>query len=134
MWLARMSAYRAGGEPAGPVEGSDGNCTRGGNMARQKGGQKGAQQHAEGQQGEKTHKRLQETLQSGRREPDSAEDKASHDNPGENRLFEDRQQHDEAEKNSEKTRLSRDIDRHHHDREAFQVPGGAERHSAMPKD
>ena len=103
-------------------------------MARQKGRQKGAQQHAEGQQGEKTHQRLQEKLQSGRREPDPAEDRASHDDPGAHRLFEDRQQHDEAEKNSEKTRLSRDINRHDHDREEFQVPGGAERHPAMPDD
>ena len=103
-------------------------------MARQKGGQKGAQQHAEGQQGAKTHERLQEQLQSGRREPDAGKDRTSHDDPGENRLFEDRQQHDEAEKNSEKTRLSRDINRHDHDREDFQVPGGAERHPAMPRD
>ena len=34
---------------------------------------------------------------------------------GKSRLFEDRQQHDEADKNSEKTRLARDIDRHDHD-------------------
>ena len=38
----------------------------------------------------------------------------SHDTEGKDRLFEDRQQHDEAEKNSEKTRLARDIDRHDH--------------------
>ena len=37
-----------------------------------------------------------------------------HDTEGKDRLFEDRQQHDEAEKNSEKTRLSRDLDRHGH--------------------
>ncbi len=103
-------------------------------MARRKGRQKGPQQHAEGQHGEKTHRQLQEQLQSGTREPDPGEDKASHDDPGEHRLFEGRQQHDEAEENSEKTRLSRDIDRHGHDREQFQVPGGAERHPAMPKD
>ena len=33
---------------------------------------------------------------------------------GKDRLFEGRQQHDEAEKNSEKTRLARDVARHHH--------------------
>ena len=38
-----------------------------------------------------------------------------HDDVGKDRLFEGRQQHDEADKNSEKTRLSRDIDRHNHD-------------------
>ena len=37
-----------------------------------------------------------------------------HDDKGKDRLFEDRQQHDEAEKNSEKTRLARDVDRHDH--------------------
>jgi hypothetical protein len=38
-----------------------------------------------------------------------------HDDDGKDRLFEGRQQHDEAEKNSEKTRLARDVQRHHHD-------------------
>ncbi len=103
-------------------------------MAREKGRQKGAQGHSEGQHGEKTHRRLQEQLQSGTREPDAGDERANHDDPGAHELFEGRQQHDEAEKNSEKTRLSRDIDRHGHDREQFQVPGGAERHPAMPKD
>lgn len=37
-----------------------------------------------------------------------------HDDAGKDRLFEGRQQHDEAEKNSEKTRLARDVDRHKH--------------------
>jgi hypothetical protein len=37
-----------------------------------------------------------------------------HDDTGKDRLFEDRQQHDEAEKNSEKTRLARDVQRHEH--------------------
>ena len=39
---------------------------------------------------------------------------AKHDDAGKDRLFEGRQQHDEAEKNSEKTRLARDVARHHH--------------------
>ena len=38
-----------------------------------------------------------------------------HDDAGKDRLFESRQQHDEAEKNSEKTRLAKDVDRHNHD-------------------
>ena len=37
-----------------------------------------------------------------------------HDDLGKDRLFEGRQQHDDAEKNSEKTRLARDVDRHEH--------------------
>ena len=39
---------------------------------------------------------------------------AKHDDAGKDRLFEGRQQHDEAEKNSEKTRLAKDVDRHQH--------------------
>ena len=38
-----------------------------------------------------------------------------HDDTGKDRLFEGRQQHDEAEKNSEKSRLAKDVDRHNHD-------------------
>lgn len=37
-----------------------------------------------------------------------------HDDTGRDRLFEGREQHDEAEKNSEKTRLARDAQRHDH--------------------
>ncbi|MDQ3673782.1 MAG: hypothetical protein M3365_05345 [Gemmatimonadota bacterium] len=37
-----------------------------------------------------------------------------HDDVGKDRLFEGRQQHDDAEKNSEKTRLAKDVDRHDH--------------------
>lgn len=40
---------------------------------------------------------------------------AKHDDPARDRLFADRQQHDEADKNSEKTRRARDVHRHHHD-------------------
>jgi hypothetical protein len=39
---------------------------------------------------------------------------AQHDDAGKDRLFEGREQHDEAEKNSEKTRLARDAERHDH--------------------
>ena len=37
-----------------------------------------------------------------------------HNDDGKDRLFEGRQQHDDAEKNSEKTRLAKDVQRHHH--------------------
>ncbi len=43
-----------------------------------------------------------------------ADDTRKHDDAGKDRLFEGRQQHDEAEKNSEKSRLAKDIDKHHH--------------------
>lgn len=43
-----------------------------------------------------------------------AEEIKKHDDLGKDRLFEGRQQHDDAEKNSEKTRLARDVDRHDH--------------------
>ena len=46
-----------------------------------------------------------------------------HDDDGRDRLFEGREQHDEADKNSDKLRLSRDIQRHHHD--ADDLPNGA---------
>ena len=39
---------------------------------------------------------------------------AKHDDAGKDRLFEDRQQHDEAEKNSEKSRLAKDVQHHGH--------------------
>lgn len=40
---------------------------------------------------------------------------AKHDDTGKDRLFEHREQHDDAEMQSEKTRTARDVDRHHHD-------------------
>ena len=43
-----------------------------------------------------------------------ADEIRKHDDTGKDRLFEGRQQHDEAEKNSEKTRLARDVARHDH--------------------
>lgn len=48
-----------------------------------------------------------------------------HDSPGKQRLFEERDQHDEADKNSEKNRLDRDISDNDHNRDNFQVRGGA---------
>jgi len=118
-----------------------------------KGNQKGPQAHAQGQHGEKTHQRLTEQLNdNGAQDETQSRREASDPNrfgkrtdtaaaphegelemgdfgrTGERRLVEGRQQHDEADKNSEKTRLSRDIDRHGHDREEFQVPGGTENH------
>lgn len=50
-------------------------------------------------------------------------------NDGGHRLFENRTQHDEAEKNSEKNRRDIDMQRHDHDHEEFQGRGG---HAGSP--
>ena len=104
-------------------------------MANERGRQKGPQRHAEGQHGEKAHRRFVEQLQEGEsHEPrdEKAERQRAHRQDGEHRLFEQRQQHDEAEKNSEANRLNQDIDRHGHERENFQVLGGAESPRGLP--
>ncbi len=71
--------------------------------------------HAEGQHGDKTHARLQEQLHSRPTEPaesDRTEDRHTQSAyEGKRRLVEDREQHDEAERNSEKVRLTKDRDR-----------------------
>jgi hypothetical protein len=87
-----------------------------------RGHQKGAQRHGEGQQGPKTTRRQIEELESGPSGETERQD-AQHPADGKHRLFERREQHDEADLNSEKNRLSRDIERHDHDRDDFQVPG-----------
>jgi hypothetical protein len=114
---------------------------------------KGAQTHAQGQHGDKTRQRIKEQLnangaqddsRSGRDEGDpngpsrdhgdAARDAAQvHErefhggaSSGRHRLFEHRTQHDEADLNSDKNRLEKDIDRHGHDAGEFQVPGGAQ--------
>ena len=116
------------------------------------GNQKGAQVQAEGQHGEKTRSRLKEQINDGGAREETRSQREANDpnrhgkrtdaaaepheqefpeSDGRHRLFEGRQQHDEADKNSEKNRLSRDIDRHGHDREQFQVPGGKENHPKL---
>ena len=71
--------------------------------------QKGPQAHAEGQHGEMTHARFIELLHEGEhrasREEEIARDRARAAESGGRRLVEDREQHDEAEKNSEHTQL-----------------------------
>ena len=74
-------------------------------MGNRKPRQTGPQRHAEGEHGEKTHRHIIEQLQAGPREEplverlDKKHKKAAYE--GKRRLVEDRQQHDEAEKNSE---------------------------------
>ena len=85
-----------------------------------KGIQQGALEHASGQQGEKTRSRQAEIAQAS---GDTAEkgpqydpsEIRKHDDIGKDRLFEGRKQHDDAEMASEKTRRSRDIERHDHE-------------------
>ena len=74
-------------------------------MARSDGRQKGAQRHAEGAHGQRTHEAIMQQIDSA--SPPSDQERAARDegaDPGRHRLAEERQQHDEAEKNSEKTR------------------------------
>lgn len=85
-------------------------------MGKRDGKQQGQQVHAEGQHGEKTRAAFIESLH----HKAAAEPPSDHAPPGESdvdaagrpiighhRLREDRQQHDEAEKNSEANRLGR---------------------------
>lgn len=92
-------------------------------MQNRDGVQKGPQDHAEGQHGSKTHSKFLEQLKNGNGNggvPESPQNglepkkNPSHHNAA-HRLFEEREQHDEAEKNSEKTRLNREIERRHLD-------------------
>ncbi len=77
--------------------------------ADRSGQQPGPQDHAEGDHGPKTRARLRQQLQSGtpRRPAEQVVEETRHNAAyhGKRRLVEDRQQHDEAEKNSEHTRL-----------------------------
>lgn len=84
-------------------------------MSKGNGIQKGPQDHAEGGHGAKTRSKIIEQLHSGngavqRRNTNGV------DKTGAHRLVEDRQQHDDGEKKSEKTRLNRDVERGKADR------------------
>ena len=90
---------------------------------RQEGGKK---QNAEGMHGDRTHEAIQQQLKNGLPVPadpalrDKGEGADSRESAplkahvpvadGKHRLTEDRQQHDEADKNSEKNRLARETD------------------------
>lgn len=90
-------------------------------MQNRDGVQKGPQDHAEGQHGSKTHGKFLEQLHSGNGTLPDVEQNGSErpKNPAHHnaahRLFEEREQHDAAEKNSEKTRLNREVERRHLD-------------------
>ena len=85
-------------------------------MTKRDGHQQGPQDHAEGAHGSKTHQAFIQQLHSKANapiadEPPSARESKTEKHGSQRRLAQDRQQHDEAEKNSEKTRLSREMDR-----------------------
>ncbi len=85
-------------------------------------------------QGDKTHRAFIEQLESGPSGKSAASSDESHAEAGKHRLFEQREQHDDADVASEKTRLSRDIDAHDHNRENFQVVGGSSSTRVEPRN
>lgn len=79
--------------------------------------------HAEGQHGERTHDAFIDGLHGRHGGSEESEGAPQEENlsaaagvtsDGKHRLTEDRQQHDEADKNSEKNRLARELDRTKH--------------------
>jgi hypothetical protein len=102
---------------------------------RVKGRQKGAQGHAEGGHGPKTREELKREFESSaprERFGERPEDRL--ERPGKHPLVEGREQHDEADINAAKTRLSRKIEREDLDRSDYQVKGGDTRHPALPPE
>lgn len=103
-------------------------------MAKQKSGrQKGPQDHSEGQHGPKTRERDQEILHSSPPEPprDTA---PNHSPPSKHPLFSERElPHDPADSSAEKNRLFKDIERHGHNKNNFQVNFGAASEPALPR-
>jgi len=89
-------------------------------MSKRDGRQKGAQTHAEGQHGKKAHSRFIESLHEGR--APSGQELPTRSEEGRHRLREDREQHDEADKNSEKNRLYHETKRGRLDESSPQVP------------
>ena len=82
-------------------------------MATNEHNQKGPQAQAEGQHGDKTHQAFIDGLQKpqddegGDEVPREGSPYGEKDSDGRHRLRENRQQHDEADKNSDKNRLDR---------------------------
>jgi hypothetical protein len=90
-------------------------------MGKRDGRQKGAQTHAEGQHGAKAHAHFIESLHEGRAA--TAAETGTPSAEGGHRLREDREQHDEADKNSERNRLTRDEKRGRIDDRSRRGPG-----------
>ena len=122
----------------------------------ERGEQKGAQAHAEGQHGEQTLSRLREMTNNDGAQEETRSQRAANDpnrkgkrteeghsvhedylengelaRDGKHPLFEGRKQHDEADRKQAKNRLDKDVQDHHHDRERFQLEGGRENHPRL---
>ena len=80
-------------------------------MQNKDGVQKGPQDHAEGGHGAKTRSKILEQLHSGNGAVQRRPSTNGTGHNGAHRLVEDRLQHDQGEKKSEKTRLNRDVER-----------------------
>jgi hypothetical protein len=76
-------------------------------MTKHDGRQQGAQEHAEGEHGERTQERFREQISEFRNAPDPTQPEGIPHREGKHRLEEDRQQHDDAEKDSERNRERR---------------------------
>jgi hypothetical protein len=97
-------------------------------MASSKRRRQGPQQHAEGAHGEKTHSRFTEQLHQGEPRPPSGAPQPDESN---RRLHHDREQHDEAEKDSEKSEALRQYargDRNENLTANARVPHGGDQH------
>ena len=122
-----------------------------------RGDQKGAQQHDEGQYGPKAleAKRAEIADHSGSRgqseraiaDPNrdgksgeglTALHEQEKNDPsmrdGRHRLFEERKQHDIADRNQDKNRLQDDVEKHGHNRDEYQVIGGRAKHPEGAED
>ena len=74
-------------------------------MSKRDGNQKGAQSHPQGGHGDKTHSKIVETLH---QNTHATDDGARSSSAGRQKGNKDRQQHDEADKNSENDRVRHD--------------------------
>jgi hypothetical protein len=120
-----------------------------------RGDQQGAQEHAEGQYGPKalaakvneitdhsrtrqhSQRELMDPKRGGRDGEAEIHEREMRDpslRDGRHRIAEERKQHDEADRASEKNRLIADVETHHHERADFQIPHGRTRHPAAPEE
>ena len=77
-------------------------------MKDQSNNQPGAQRHAEGEYGDVARKANQERLETPRDGDDADGDVIARSGEGRHHIYEDRQQHDDADLNAEKNRVARD--------------------------
>ena len=73
--------------------------------------QRGSQSHAEGGHGDKTHQAIIQQLNANGQRTGDQENEQPAPRAGKHKIHEDREQHDEADKNAEKNRLKKDLQR-----------------------